>query len=75
MYPSWTAIWTPEQAESSLENFKFKGDGWYYTKTDSLLVQKVDSERYRFQIFCIPSNEIQAELEWMINAPVREDKQ
>lgn len=36
--PDWIAFHTPEEAEAALEGFKFKGTGWYETKTDTLLV-------------------------------------
>lgn len=38
--PDWTETWTVRQAEHQLRfgNFKFSGPGWYFSKTDSMLI-------------------------------------
>ena len=40
--PDWQRVWTAAKAEKELKNFKFKGPGWYITKTDTLLVVPVE---------------------------------
>jgi carbohydrate-binding DOMON domain-containing protein len=36
--PDWSCIWSAKEAEKELIAFEFKGPGWYFTKTDSILV-------------------------------------
>ena len=40
--PDWLRVWTAARAEKELKDFKFKGTGWYVTKTDTLLVVPVE---------------------------------
>ena len=36
--PDWKEIWTMEEMEKELNNFKFDGPGFYMTNTDTVLV-------------------------------------
>ncbi len=71
--------WTVEQAEEELDNdrFKFNGEGWYLTATDSLFVVKCDKpygeQRYNFYFFLGNPNAGQLFGD-IANAPVKSDK-
>jgi hypothetical protein len=71
-FPNWDQILTPEEAERELNGFEFKGPGWYYTDTDTVLVIPMDKEYFRFCVWgdCDPTSAFR----WIINAPIRLDK-
>lgn len=44
--PDWSRKYTPAQAEAQLKDFKFKGPGLYMTKTDTMIVVRVEPIPY-----------------------------
>jgi len=44
LIPAWSQVWTSEQAEKELANFKFKGPGLYLQDLEFLLVVAVEAE-------------------------------
>ena len=50
--PDWEQDYTPEAAEDDIKGFKFKGTGWYLTKTDSMLVLSGTGVKNTYRFFC-----------------------
>lgn len=84
--PDWKKLYTAEQANEDLQDFKFEGPGWYLIKEDTLLVVPVDTstkslpwkrEWPKDQLFLFMvwngSNPRDA-LNSVINAPVRQSE-
>lgn len=89
--PDWTAVWTVEQAERELSAahraFVFSGPGWYYGKTDTMLVIPEGTEfpggyvwagkhwpkdqLFRFHVY---SGSPADSFNRVLNAPSREDE-
>lgn len=53
--PDWSAFWTLEKAVKELKGFKFKGEGWYITKTDSILVSGYTEDGFCFYVWNDPN--------------------
>lgn len=51
--PDWVQLWTAREAEEGLQGFTFKGPGWYFYKTDTVLVlpDAVLPEAFWFHIY------------------------
>lgn len=83
--PDWEQQWTKEEAEKELDNFEFKGTGWYLSKCgEGMLVSelqafglnpgdKQQSKKYRFS-YWTSCREATESFNWIVNAPVRDDK-
>src|SRR5438105_1903779 len=74
--PDWHETWSPDEAEEQLSGFKWRGPGWYFTETDSMLVIPTPNwkltHNYNFLVYnhrnpCEGFNQI-------VNAPVRVDE-
>ena len=53
--PAWSITYSPEQTKKQLGNFRFAGAGWYFTKTDTILVSYIDGEVFRFDVWNYPN--------------------
>jgi hypothetical protein len=75
--PDWSATWNIRKIEQELEGFIFKGPGWYFTKTDSLLVfptpRNDDGGDQLFTIMCWNNPNAMNTYTWIVNAPIQED--
>jgi hypothetical protein len=80
--PDWEHRWTKEESERELQNFEFKGTGWYLSKCgEAMLVSDApelplkpdEKEGVRYRFFYWSSNPV-ASFNWVVNAPVRDDK-
>lgn len=43
--PDWQNFWSKEEIEKELAPTKFLGEGWYMTKTDTLLVAHIGKRK------------------------------
>ena len=71
--PDWTSVWTPDQAEKELENFKWQGAGWYINKSDTLLVTPFGDDGHFFKFNVYNGRNPAEDFNWVVNAPVRKD--
>lgn len=54
--PDWVNHYkTPEVIEADLNKFKYKGEGWYLTKTDTLLITQSAMGQIFVQTWNYPS--------------------
>jgi hypothetical protein len=81
----YSSIWTAAEANEQLKDFRFTGPGWYFTKTDTVLVWPLDrndpetfwhqkykaDEHFRFYIWNFPSASLGMAL--AARAPTRQD--
>lgn len=82
--PDWSRRFTRESVERELRNFQYRGPGWYFTPTDTILITPLAVDDKLCEIFTVhvwnspavggveTGNPI-AMLSWVANAPVRFD--
>jgi len=77
----WRAFWDSTRIEKELRGFTFKGPGWYFTKTDTVLIMPAMGGE-RFNIFCW-NTQARGSMEagnpvemvnWIAQAPVHQDE-
>ena len=79
--PDWTSYLTPEAAEADLSGFKWKGTGWYVTKSadgrtfDTLLVTPAfrGDNVFAFHVWNGRSDAVHSAFSWIVFAPTRRD--
>lgn len=73
--PDWSADMTAGQAEKELNNFEWKGCGWYFTEKDSMLVTPLDNQprgddrKFMFHVW--NNSNPHRVFHWIATAPVR----
>jgi hypothetical protein len=78
----WTKVWTIEQIEHELTDFKFNGPGWYHSMNDTLLIFPIGEHKepwkqtwkkhQRFKVMVYNERNPANAFNLIINAPTRD---
>jgi len=77
--PNWSKRYTKETVEKDLHHFEYRGPGWYFTQTDTILITPFDENT--FHVHCwnqtavgsVADGNPVAVINWIVNAPTRLD--